>query len=859
MPGVCPPRKKQTHFDVFDFNDDDPFNGIPVKKSFEKSKKGPTTKPPTFKDLSNLGILKTKDQVGNWEQPRSMPWSQFDFPANDIPSSRTAWDPRNNARDPRDSVRDPRDSVRDPRDSVRDPRDSVRDPRDSLRDPRDSVRDPVRDTRFVPRDVPAGIPNMVEPPPAPEKQSGVVGTIEALRDFNKVIAQYDRRNSNPTRRVKQLGEPRIECLESGVVTPRDPPLQDNKRPQLECGEQQRFGENQQQKFGEQQQQRLREQQPQQQPFPGQTEQVPKPDAMVVDDSVEQRVKVVAMATGDVTKPPTKVVAMTTGDATKPPTNAVAMATGDMTKPHTEVLTIRFTKPVVPHASEIAEMELGIGSVRPLSAPLFTTIEKREKLSKPPTPLPTSPLQHAPNPVSSRDVPTPMPLSSRNVCSRSAFTTDWISFIPDILPPCRHVSEKCRKSLTSEQGNMKSGPSPSVRVVKIEKIDPIEVYREPVVTVVKRKDLVKIEKKDVVVRVPGNAARDVGKRKSAVVASQKLAEPEYKELAEYEKEELAASTSRKRKLARPPSPEPVEPEPVVQKQRQGPVQTSTSLKLLIRQTKNRTYIRCHNKDRDPSETSYPVFIITTEDGTYIETDDVDDAWTLISSLIQRIRSQPQQSVLHGLAMWTLAHDGMVNLIEQLPNSYRLEVYSFHFPDFGPQRLHLGRELPEPPGGCARTMPVVRKTYVDQFAFLNHPHRNVKLPEQGPSPYGEVSLYEKRSHGEMPMAMRYRYVASTAREVLCVCPSTIHGRGLYCRQDIPMGEMIIEYSGTLIRPGLCDMKERYYDSKGIGSYMFRVCVCVCVFSTSQHSVPLSCPVMADSRPYLELTSRHMTPHE
>ena len=32
-----------------------------------------------------------------------------------------------------------------------------------------------------------------------------------------------------------------------------------------------------------------------------------------------------------------------------------------------------------------------------------------------------------------------------------------------------------------------------------------------------------------------------------------------------------------------------------------------------------------------------------------------------------------------------------------------------------------------------------------------------------------------------------------------------------QDISMGEMIIEYSGTLIRPGLCDIREKYYDSK------------------------------------------------
>lgn len=38
--------------------------------------------------------------------------------------------------------------------------------------------------------------------------------------------------------------------------------------------------------------------------------------------------------------------------------------------------------------------------------------------------------------------------------------------------------------------------------------------------------------------------------------------------------------------------------------------------------------------------------------------------------------------------------------------------------------------------------------------------------------------------------------------------------YHYQDISMGEMIIEYSGTLIRPGLCDIREKYYDSKVSG---------------------------------------------
>jgi hypothetical protein len=38
--------------------------------------------------------------------------------------------------------------------------------------------------------------------------------------------------------------------------------------------------------------------------------------------------------------------------------------------------------------------------------------------------------------------------------------------------------------------------------------------------------------------------------------------------------------------------------------------------------------------------------------------------------------------------------------------------------------------------------------------------------------------------------------------------------------PQGEMVIEYAGELIRSTLTDKRERYYDSKGIGCYMFKI---------------------------------------
>ncbi|KAL5270262.1 hypothetical protein ACHWQZ_G001114 [Mnemiopsis leidyi] len=322
-----------------------------------------------------------------------------------------------------------------------------------------------------------------------------------------------------------------------------------------------------------------------------------------------------------------------------------------------------------------------------------------------------------------------------------------------------------------------------------------------------------------------------KRKSAIIASQNLVEKVYKD---EELDDEQVERKNKRKCDRPTI---VQSPAKSLSSRHSPVKTplrvksvqssAVKLKLQISQSNNRTYIRCHRKDRDPSEKTFPVFIVSTEDGVYVETDDADDAWTIISTLLQRIRNSKHQSVLHGLAMWTLAHDSVVHIIEQLPNTHRLEEYSFHFPEHGPQRAHMSRILPVPPGGCARTMPVVRKSYIDQFAFLNHPNRNIKPPSIDDGRLAvamgdSVNLYNRRttSLGDLPMAMRYRHIMRTVKEVLCVCPSIIHGRGLYCMQDISMGEMIIEYSGTLIRPGLCDIREKYYDSKGIGSYMFRI---------------------------------------
>ena len=48
----------------------------------------------------------------------------------------------------------------------------------------------------------------------------------------------------------------------------------------------------------------------------------------------------------------------------------------------------------------------------------------------------------------------------------------------------------------------------------------------------------------------------------------------------------------------------------------------------------------------------------------------------------------------------------------------------------------------------------------------------------------------------------------------------GQNEYSHLLFQAGEMVIEYAGEEIRAVLTDKREKYYESKGIGCYMFRI---------------------------------------
>ncbi|KTF87259.1 hypothetical protein cypCar_00022474 [Cyprinus carpio] len=117
---------------------------------------------------------------------------------------------------------------------------------------------------------------------------------------------------------------------------------------------------------------------------------------------------------------------------------------------------------------------------------------------------------------------------------------------------------------------------------------------------------------------------------------------------------------------------------------------------------------------------------------------------------------------------------------------------------------------------------QKSTFDMFNFLASQHR--QLPESRPCDDEEDDVLLKSSRRatstELPMAMRFRHLEKTSKEAVGVYRSAIHGRGLFCKRNIEAGEMVIEYAGNVIRAVLTDKREKYYDSKGIGCYMFRI---------------------------------------
>ncbi|XP_031722275.1 histone-lysine N-methyltransferase 2B isoform X3 [Anarrhichthys ocellatus] len=219
-----------------------------------------------------------------------------------------------------------------------------------------------------------------------------------------------------------------------------------------------------------------------------------------------------------------------------------------------------------------------------------------------------------------------------------------------------------------------------------------------------------------------------------------------------------------------------------------------------------------------------FEITSDDGFSVKANSIEVAWRAVIDGVLEARAgfHLKQLPLGGMGgprVLGVVHDAVIFLLEQLQGAANCKRHRFRF-----HRCDdIEEELPLNPSGCARTEVYTRKATFDMFNFLASQHRELPVIV-GPFDEEEDEFPLKSSRratsSELPMAMRFRHLEKISKEAVGVYRSEIHGRGLFCKRNIEAGEMVIEYAGTVIRSVLTDKREKYYDGKGIGCYMFRI---------------------------------------
>ncbi|XP_015887157.3 histone-lysine N-methyltransferase ATX2 [Ziziphus jujuba] len=161
-------------------------------------------------------------------------------------------------------------------------------------------------------------------------------------------------------------------------------------------------------------------------------------------------------------------------------------------------------------------------------------------------------------------------------------------------------------------------------------------------------------------------------------------------------------------------------------------------------------------------------------------------------------------------------------------------------------------PSNPSGCARSEPYnyfgrrgrkepealaaasLKRLFVENQPYLvsgysQHEFSGKSLPSNGDvssklfsNLQGLKTAQLDAPNNILSMAEKYEYMRNTFRKRLAFGKSGIHGFGIFAKLPHRAGDMVIEYTGELVRPPIADRRERFiYNSLvGAGTYMFRI---------------------------------------
>jgi len=199
------------------------------------------------------------------------------------------------------------------------------------------------------------------------------------------------------------------------------------------------------------------------------------------------------------------------------------------------------------------------------------------------------------------------------------------------------------------------------------------------------------------------------------------------------------------------------------------------------------------------------------------DDVTEIFKDVNEMtedVQMFQDLPAPKIRDPLQFLGLRNEEIYFLFEQFPNLSKFHEYK---PKFS-KKLGLKRKLnPDAPvlEGCARSRKKPKAKDYDIFNFVKSSHRKDPINSE---PKPEKPSFKKSQQG-YPSLMQFRTLKKAQSKKTYIKASPIHGIGLYANEDITANEMICEYNGEVIRKDLADLREKRYQKKGIGCYMFR----------------------------------------
>ncbi|XP_052870721.1 uncharacterized protein LOC128276290 [Anopheles cruzii] len=172
---------------------------------------------------------------------------------------------------------------------------------------------------------------------------------------------------------------------------------------------------------------------------------------------------------------------------------------------------------------------------------------------------------------------------------------------------------------------------------------------------------------------------------------------------------------------------------------------------------------------------------------------------------------------GEDLFGLTEPAVVRILESLPGIETLTDYRFKY---GRNPL-LELPLAINPSGAARTEPKLKHTLSWKKPHTQRTGSTSQRPTFVPtsSPAGEVACpYSKQFvHSK---SSQYKKMKQEWRNNVFLARSKIQGLGLYAARDLEKHTMVIEYIGEVIRTEVSELREKQYEAKNRGIYMFRL---------------------------------------